>query len=530
MHYIMKKQSGNGHLLPLLFFCFALLQPSCFIVNAARILVYCPSISKSHILLCSKYADLLHNATHDTVLFIPSYFNSLDDFDGAKHAKIWRLRNITHAYDRKMSGFFNVMDVSHIGFLDRMTMEVDFWMEMCEDMVKQRHRMQNIVDYGFDIAIYNDIDPCNAAIVRSLNIPKTVLLSSEPIMDKIAWDLGLPSLPSYVPSVEENPNHDRMGFFDRMSNAYKHFQSIVVHYLQDRAIQNIFREKVSPDFPSIIQIVRNCSVMFVNTDEMFDIARPISSKVVYVGMLGGGNHAKNVLSEELDSIFKKGKKGSVFVSFGTVAPFKILPERIQQSLFNAIESLPDYHFVLKVASDDKTTAQMFANVPNTDLVDWVPQNAVLQHKNLKLFVSHGGMNSVLETMYYGVPMIIMPVFTDQFRNAKNVERRGAGKMIARETVIRDTFFNEISEVLKDPSYHTSAQRISKLIQNHPFTPEERVLKWIDFVTEYDTSSHFDLESNNLTIVETYHLDILFYFFLIPLVTLFIYKRLFAQKF
>lgn len=35
---------------------------------------------------------------------------------------------------------------------------------------------------------------------------------------------------------------------------------------------------------------------------------------------------------------------------------------------------------------------------------------------------------MLETMYYGVPMVIMPVFTDQFRNAKNVERRGAGKV------------------------------------------------------------------------------------------------------
>uniref|UniRef100_A0A8R1I758 glucuronosyltransferase n=1 Tax=Caenorhabditis japonica TaxID=281687 RepID=A0A8R1I758_CAEJA len=240
MYYSIMKRNPVQHLLPLLFLCFtSFIGPSRFIADAARILVYCPSISKSHVLLCSKYADLLHNAAHDTVLFIPSYYTQLDDFDGAKHAKVWRFQNFTDAYEKRMASFAGIMENSHIGFYDRLTNEVDFWMPMCQDLVNQLHRMQHIVDYKFDIALYNDIDPCNPAVVWSLGIPKTVLLSTEPIMDKIAWDLGLPSLPSYVPSVEENPNHDRMGFFDRILNAYKHFQSIVVHYLQDYHIQKV---------------------------------------------------------------------------------------------------------------------------------------------------------------------------------------------------------------------------------------------------------------------------------------------------
>lgn len=124
------------------------------------------------------------------MLFIPSYASTLDDFDGAKHAKIWRLHNITEAYDKTFKSLADIMSDAHIGFLDRVEYEVDFWLDICEDLVKQHHRMQHVIDYNFDLAIFNDIDPCNAAIVRSFNINKTVLLSSEAIMDKIAWDLG----------------------------------------------------------------------------------------------------------------------------------------------------------------------------------------------------------------------------------------------------------------------------------------------------------------------------------------------------
>lgn len=504
-----------------IFLCFAAL---CSIIDAAKILVYCPSISKSHVLLCAKYADLLHNAGHDTVLFIPSYSSPLNNFDGAKHAKVWRLHNFTEAYDSKMASFSSVMEESHIGFLDRLTLDVDLWMDMCEDLVSHHHRMQHIIDYGFDLAIFNDIDPCNPAIVRSFNIPKTVLLSSEAIMDKIAWDLGLPLLPSYVPSMEENPNHDRMSFFERMSNAYKYFQSIVVHYLQERRVLHLFRKKISIDFPTIREIIRNVSVVFVNTNEMFDISRPYSSKFVYVGMIGADKHKNSTLPKNLDDYFNKGESGSVFVSFGTVTPFEVLPTRVQLSIYNAIQKLQNYHFVIKTTPEDKTTAELFANVKNVDFVNWVPQDAILNHPNLKLFVSHGGMNSVLETMYHGVPMVIMPVFTDQFRNGKNVERRGAGKLILRHTVENETFFDSISEVLADEKYTKNAKRISKLMKNRPFSAEERVTKWIDFVLTHDVNTQLHLESNNISFIEHNHLDLIFGFLLLSLITFVVYKR------
>ena len=54
-----------------------------------------------------------------------------------------------------------------------------------------------------------------------------------------------------------------------------------------------------------------------------------------------------------------------------------------------------------------------ASPENVMVVPWVPQQSVLAHNNTKLFITHCGMHGVLESIYFRVPMVGMPVFIDQ---------------------------------------------------------------------------------------------------------------------
>ena len=50
---------------------------------------------------------------------------------------------------------------------------------------------------------------------------------------------------------------------------------------------------------------------------------------------------------------------------------------------------------------------------NVMLKPFLPQQDILAHKNLRLFITHCGMHGVMEAIFYSVPMVGMPVFIDQ---------------------------------------------------------------------------------------------------------------------
>jgi hypothetical protein len=53
---------------------------------------------------------------------------------------------------------------------------------------------------------------------------------------------------------------------------------------------------------------------------------------------------------------------------------------------------------------------------------WVPQARVLAHKAVGGFVSHCGWNSILESLWYGVPIATWPVYAEQQMNAFQLVR------------------------------------------------------------------------------------------------------------
>lgn len=64
---------------------------------------------------------------------------------------------------------------------------------------------------------------------------------------------------------------------------------------------------------------------------------------------------------------------------------------------------------------------------NVHAVDYLPQVMMLQCA--ELFVTHGGYNSIRESVRAGVPMAVLPQFADQFYNADRVEELGLGLRI-----------------------------------------------------------------------------------------------------
>ncbi|XP_054152630.1 NDP-glycosyltransferase YjiC-like [Oppia nitens] len=89
----------------------------------------------------------------------------------------------------------------------------------------------------------------------------------------------------------------------------------------------------------------------------------------------------------------------------------------------------------------------------------VPQLQVLPL--VDLVITHGGNNTVGETMFFGKPMILMPLFADQSDNAQCVEDRGFGVRLNLHNCTEQEILSAIDKLLADNQLHEKLANIAQ---------------------------------------------------------------------
>jgi len=134
-----------------------------------------------------------------------------------------------------------------------------------------------------------------------------------------------------------------------------------------------------------------------------------------------------------------------------------MPDEMKKTFLDTFKKFPDVTFIWKYERDEDNIA---AGLDNVITGKWLPQNdilgrltsllyPILEHPKLLAFVTHAGMNSVQESSSKGVPMICIPIFADQLRNAKMVEYRGLGVTLNKDELTTEDFTASIKEVLEN---------------------------------------------------------------------------------
>jgi MGT family glycosyltransferase len=120
-----------------------------------------------------------------------------------------------------------------------------------------------------------------------------------------------------------------------------------------------------------------------------------------------------------------GERPVLYISLGTVHSRR--PE-FYRACFDAFADLP-WHVVMAVGHFIEPSS-LGEPAANFQVHPRVPQLSVLSQASV--FVTHAGMNSTMESLYYGVPMVAIPQMVEQEHNARRVEELGLGRLVARE--------------------------------------------------------------------------------------------------
>ena len=77
---------------------------------------------------------------------------------------------------------------------------------------------------------------------------------------------------------------------------------------------------------------------------------------------------------------------------------------------------------------------------------------LLGHENCKLFITHGGLNSIFEAVYHGVPILGLPFGTDQKLNMRKAVEEGYARRIFWPDLSQELLSEAIGDMLHNPRY------------------------------------------------------------------------------
>ncbi|XP_032679120.1 UDP-glucuronosyltransferase 2A3-like isoform X2 [Odontomachus brunneus] len=313
--------------------------------------------------------------------------------------------------------------------------------------------IQNLIknppqDPPYDILITEVfMAPCFLAFGRHLKIPIVATVTSV-FHDWLNELSGNVANPSFIPGLFSTYGQ-HMNFEERLLNfLMSHMISAQIHYYTSFQVEYVKKHFGIKD-ASIMDLYGDISLYLVNSHPALHGIRPYTSAIVEVG----GLHVKDdvdPLSPEVQKWLDESTNGCVYFTFGSMVRIETFPKELIEAFYMSFKKIAPVRVLMKVAKKEDLLPGLPSNVMTQS---WFPQIAVLKHKNVRAFITHGGLMGTQEAINYEVPMIGIPLFGDQSVNIKSyVKKKVAISLNSIKNVTEEKLTSALNSILNDPTY------------------------------------------------------------------------------
>ncbi|CAL8104481.1 unnamed protein product [Orchesella dallaii] len=354
----------------------------------------------------------------------------------------------------------------------------------------------------FDLIIVDVLlNYCVLGMIPHFKAP-SILVSTFAAPSSLSAIFGNRLQPSFVPCVFLKYT-DQMSFLERLGNTVlDSFFAIMWDKMIIQKSEEIYKKYLPNGYqlPGVDKIQANSSMLFMNSHFALNYPRSLLPDVIEVG----GMHtrpAKKLPKDLDDFLSSSGKDGFIFFSLGSIVKAKDMPEETRKIFLNVFSRLKQ-RVIWKWETESMPDLP-----PNVKLNKWLPQQDVLGHPNIRLFMTHGGLLSTQESVYHGVPVLGIPIFGDQDLNVMQAESRGYAKMVEIVDLSEEKLESAILELINNPSYVQKAQALSKLVKDLPQTPLDKAVYWTEYVLRHKGAPHLRSAARDLNFFQYYVMDV-----------------------
>lgn len=265
-------------------------------------------------------------------------------------------------------------------------------------------------EFHFDAVVYDfTCGPCLLGFLHKFNNPPLIGVTAFGTPHYTNDIMGGHKADAFVPHFAVEYGND-MNLIERFHNVLIHgfdymYREFIAIPTQDAMMRQYF-----PGSPDFGLLERQMRVALVNTHYSVEYTEPTPPNVIQVG--GLQIKGPKPLTEKVKKFIEDGKKGTILFSLGTNMKSEMIDDARKLAFLNAFEQFPDYNFLWKYESSKLPTK----NIPqNVMITPWLDQNSILAHSNVVAFMTHAGLLSTTEAVWWGKPMIGIPIFCDQHR-------------------------------------------------------------------------------------------------------------------
>uniref|UniRef100_A0A182RHS4 UDP-glucuronosyltransferase n=2 Tax=Anopheles funestus TaxID=62324 RepID=A0A182RHS4_ANOFN len=459
-------------------------------LEAYRILCIFPSSGRSHVLVGQALLKGLAERGHDVTMVSPYKLSkSVPNYREIVIQKV-DLGQMTKDFLQKNEG----NSMASLVYLFQSQMRTAEMALEDAKVLALKHEHFDLVIVGYFVADFV------LGLGPHFNAPTVVLFSAG--MTKPTADfVGNPRAIAAVPHLMLG-GKGTMDFFGRVKNflfaGVENVLCAVSEYVQTSYYEHHF----PPDrYPTFQEVRRNVSLVLLNTHFSQSTPRPYLPNIVEVG--GLQIKAKpDPLPEDIREWLDEAEHGVVYFCLGSNLKSADLPQAKLDAILRTFGHLKQ-RVLWKWESNRIPNAP-----PNVLSKAWLPQDDVLAHRNIKLFISHGGLGGMAEAKYHGVPVLGIPIFAEQFQNIQSMVEEGVAMRLDYQELDEQSFSDAVNIMLREHKFVERAKAVSILYRDRPQSAMDLACYWVEYIARHRGAPQLHYPGADMNFFQRESLDVL----------------------
>ncbi|XP_050092818.1 UDP-glycosyltransferase UGT5-like [Anopheles aquasalis] len=485
-------------------------------IDGAKILGIFPTSARSHYIVGSALMKELARRGHEVTVINP--------FPQKKPLTNYRDIDVSLEEDIMKNFMPNMLELANHSVLESLTKTYEFG-HLITNQTLQHPNVRRLLSSNekFDLVVMEAfLNDAHLGFAHHFKAP-CVAVSTFGASRWTNEMVGTPSPVTYIPHPFLRFT-DRMSFVERIGNVLMTVADMIAGQLLDVPVQSAMYEQAFPGPKPPLEHLRKHSVSLVLLNNHFSLSypRPYVPNMIEVGGMHV-NRKPKPLPDDIKAILDGAKHGVIYFSLGSNLQSRQLPIEKREAILRVFASLKQ---TILWKWEDET----LPNKPDNVIVKaWWPQDDILGHPNVRLFITHGGLLSTTESMYHGVPVIGIPVFGDQYLNMGKAERTGYGLLLPYKEISEERLATTIGKILSDSSYRTVAQTISARYRDQPQNPMDLAVFWVEYVIRHKGAVHLKSAGQELGILQYHGIDVFATIIGVPVLFVYLLSKLLCGK-